>query len=145
MCLQGRGQRHTTALRKAIHPRRNTGGHRVAHIHADGFIAIVVTGEGAQAVGASLQVPATGRQRVAGRVAVAGGGGAGNRVGLGPAAGAHGKLACRLQRRHVGNALQLALLQVQAAAVDHHQHEQQGKAQGYHRHEANCATLTGSR
>lgn len=134
MRVQGRGQRHAIALRQGVHPRSKTGGHRIADIHPYGFIASVVTGEGSQAVGASLQVPATGRQRVAGRMAVACGGGPGNRGRLWPAAGAHGKLACRLQRRHVGNALQLALFKKQAAAVNHHQHEQQGKAQGNHRH-----------
>ena len=144
MGVQGGGQRHPCALCQAIHPRRDAGGDRVAHIYPDRLGAVVVRGEGAQAVGAGLQVAAAGRQRVAGRMAVAGGRRPGNHRGLRPAAGANGILAGRLQRGHVGNALQLALLQVQPAAVDHQQHEQQRQAQGNHCHEADCATLAGS-
>ncbi|MNH07378.1 hypothetical protein D3C79_667690 [compost metagenome] len=144
MGLQGGGQGSPATLGQDVDAGGKTGGDCVADIDPYRFVTGIVGGKRAQAIGTGLQVTATGHQGAARRVAVAGGGYAGDGRGLWAIARAHGRLACSFKRGHVGDALQLALLKVKTAAVDHYQHEKQGQGQCGNRHQADRATLPGS-
>jgi hypothetical protein len=115
------------AIDQAEQATGGTGVHLLADFDLDRFRAAVVGGEYPQVVSAGAQVATTGDQWVVDGMAVAGGGVAGQHRGLDAGAAAHACMLGGLQRGHVGDALQLALFQVQAPAVDGEQHEQQAK------------------
>ncbi|MNJ40894.1 hypothetical protein D3C77_357990 [compost metagenome] len=122
---QDRGVRYLVAVDQGPHTCGNTGGDLSRGNHPDGFVACGIDTEAAQAVGSGLQSTAGGCKGMRGTLREAVANGRGTRQGIG--AWAHARadrsLTRRFQRGHVGYPLQASLLQIQSAAIDHHQHE----------------------